>query len=75
VRKELEHLVGKPIEDAQEFVKWVKKAVVFKAGEIDIPLTEGQRKRLEGEAKFYGQPLEGYISSRVQAAVRAGLGA
>lgn len=75
VRRELEHLVGKPIEDAKEFVEWVKKLQVFKAGEVDIPLTDGQRKRLEGEAKFYGQPLETYIRTRVQSAVRMGLGA
>lgn len=75
VRKELEHLYGKPIEDAQEFVNWVKKAIVFKAGEVDVPLTDGQRKRMELEAKFSNQPLQDYIKSRVQSSLRMGLGA
>lgn len=74
-RKDLEHLVGKPIEDAHEFVQWVRKLIVFKVGELEISLTDAQRKRLEGEAKFYAQPLDGYVKSRVESAIRMGLGA
>lgn len=73
-RKELEHLVGRPIENDAEFVNWVKKILVFKMDGIEIALTDGQRKRLEGEAKFYSQPLDKYIRMRVQSAVQGGLG-
>ncbi len=74
-RKELEKLYGKPIEDAPDMLRWVKNCLVFKAGDVEIPLTEGQRKRLQGEALHMGANLNDYLKKRIENAIFNAIGA
>lgn len=75
VRQELERIVGRTIEDAEEFLGWVKKLSGFKVEGFEFTLSDGQRKRLESEAKFAGQPVEKYVEVRLRNAIRDGIGA
>lgn len=74
VRKELEHIVGRPIEDAQDFVKWVKKALTFKVEDFELHLTDGQKKTLEGQAKFFQQPLPEFTRTKIKVAIQKEIG-
>lgn len=59
VRQELEKLIGKPIESWDKFLSFFKDALSIKAGEVSVPLTEGQIKRLKTQADFFKKdPLE-----------------
>lgn len=59
VRLELEKLVGAPIEKWEKFVSLFRDALSIRAGEVNVPLTEGQVKRLKLQADFYKrEPLE-----------------
>lgn len=75
VRQELEKIVGKTVEDAEDFLGWVKKLATFKVEGVEFALSDGQRKRLEGEARFAGQPLDKFVEARLRNAIRDGIGA
>lgn len=69
VRKAIEGLFGHPIEQGEELVKWLQELTALKLGEVEVPLKEGQRKRLTTEAGFYHREPNEYIASRVARAV------
>ena len=74
VRQAVEKLYGQPIEDPVKFAEWLSGLVSVKVGDVEVELSEGQRKRLLGEAQFYGRETSGYVQERVGKAVRDGLG-
>jgi hypothetical protein len=74
VRQELEKLIGGPIEKWEKFLSIFKDALSIRAGEVLVPLTEGQVKRLKGQADFYKRdPLE-YTTDMVKRGLFAFLG-
>lgn len=74
VRKELEHLYGKTIEDPKKFVEWVRNLVSIKVLGVNIPMRDGQRKRLQAEATFWRQPFESYVTAKVTRWIERELG-
>lgn len=74
-RGEIEKLFGRPIEAAAELVKWVKRLQEVNVGGIDIPLTEPQVKKLESDARFFGEKAETMLPRKARTALRDAIGA
>lgn len=66
VRKELEKLVGGPIEKWEKFLKFFKDTISVRAAEVNVPLTEGQAKRLASQAAFYKRDPKEYVTDQVK---------
>ena len=73
-REKIEGLFGHPIETAGQFVAWVKDLLSVNVLGVDIPMRDGQRKRLAAEAKFWKTPFEDYVESKITRIVDQALG-
>lgn len=73
-RSELERLFQRPIEDPAKLVEWVKKLQELNVAGIEVPLTEGQAKRLASDAKFFNTTPEKLVKTRVTTALRDAIG-
>ncbi len=73
-RGEIEKLYGMPIEKAADLIKWLKKLQEVQVGGLTLPLTEGQVKRLESNAKFFGTTPMVLLKQKVQGALFDALG-
>jgi hypothetical protein len=71
--KDLQVSVGQ-IDSAEELAEAVKRALSVRVDGIEVPLTEGQRKRLESNAKFYNQPQDEYAVSLIVRALQSAFG-
>lgn len=65
-RRRLERLHQLPFEDGETLVKWVERLANVRIGEVNVPLTAGQIKRLEGEAKFFNQDPVVYTERKIK---------
>lgn len=74
-RGAIEKLVGRPIERAEDLVKWVTRLQVIDVGGVQVPLTEVQIKRLESDARFFGEKAETMLSRKARTALRDAIGA
>lgn len=70
----LEKLFGRPIEAAGDLVKWIKKLQEIEVGGLSVPLTEGQVKRLQSNATFFGEKPEVMLARKVRTALFDALG-
>src|SRR5260221_2995900 len=68
-RQALEALLGRQIETPEDLVKVVDVMVKIKVGNVEIPLTEGQMKRLLSQAAFWHQPIEKFTTDKVKAGI------
>ncbi len=73
-RLELEKLVGAPIEKWEKFVHLFRDALSIRAGEVNIPLTEGQVKRLKLQADFYKREYKEYVGDVIRRGLFSFLG-
>lgn len=71
----LEALYGVPIENADTLVKWATALTALRIGEMEVPLREGQRKRLTAEAGFYKREAGEYVREQVKKAIDEKMGA
>jgi hypothetical protein len=74
VRLELEKLTGAPIEKWEKFVSLFRDALSVRAGEVNVPLTEGQVKRLKSQAEFYKREYKEYVEDMVKRGLFSFLG-
>lgn len=74
VRQELEKLTGAPIEKWDRFLSFFKDALSVRAGGVNVPLTEGQTKRLKAQAEFFKQDPQSFIETKVKSALFSYLG-
>jgi len=68
-RQAMERLYGQPIEDFKDFIRWLTERAGVKVDEAQLDLSEGQRRRLVSEAKFYEETYENYLKKRAQRAL------
>lgn len=73
-RKEIEKLRSGPLETAKDLIKWVRNLVTANVGGVEIPLKDGQRKKLEGEARFYKQDPKDYAEKTLRMVLDHALG-
>lgn len=73
-RTRLEAAWGRPVEDLDKMVSDVEALISIEADKVKIPLTEGQRKRLSTEAKFYKKEFPVYAKTRISDAIRGAIG-
>lgn len=73
-RGRLEKLLETTIEDTNKLAGWVEGLVKMNVDGVEIMLSEGQRKRLVGEANFYSTEHNKYIDERVRGILNRELG-
>lgn len=73
-RQEIEKLRGMPLETVTDLIKWVRNLVTASVGGVEIALKDGQRKKLEGEAKFYHQDPKAYAEKTIRRVIDHALG-
>ncbi len=74
-QKELVGITNYALDSASQLVEAFKKAISIDVAGVNVPLTEGQRKRLEANAKFFNKSVPEFLTARVKEAVLAHLGA
>lgn|SRR5678815_6128959 len=65
-RKELEKLFGRPIENGDELVKWIRGLLTLNVGGTEVPLTAVQQKLLGDEARFFKKEPAAYLAEKVK---------
>lgn len=66
VRQELEGLIGGPIENWKKFLSFFKDAISVRAGEVNVPLTQGQTQRLAHQAAFFKRDPKDFVEETVK---------
>lgn len=74
LRQELEKLLGRQVDTAKALVDLVGLMVNIKVGEVEIPLTEGQMKRIASQAAFWKQDPTKFTKDKVKAGIVTALG-
>lgn len=74
VRRELEKLVGGPIEKWEKFLRIFRDALSIRAGEVNVPLSEGQVKRVSDQVRFYKREPKEYLEELLKRGVNHVLG-
>lgn len=66
IRKELEALVGGPIESWKKFLSYFKNTIAIRAGEVNVPLTAGQSQRLAHQAAFFKRDPKEFVEDQIK---------
>lgn len=74
VRQELEKLTGTPIEKWERFLHFFRDALSIRAGEVYVPLTEGQTKRLKSQAEFFKRDPKEFTEDTIKRGLFSFLG-
>lgn len=73
-RKELETLHQTTFDSGKELVEWVKKLKALEVGGVTLHLSDGQMKRINDWATFYGKPREEWLKTKLQEALNSAFG-
>lgn len=75
-RLKLERLYGDTVEPetVDKFVAWIAHLKSVAIGDIQVPISDGQLKRVEGEAKFFESDPKTLLEVKVKAGVANALG-
>lgn len=74
IRKELEGLMGRPLEDPFKFIEWLRSLISADIGGVSVPLTEGQTKRVQSIAQFWKRPVKDVLDQKAKQALGMVLG-
>jgi hypothetical protein len=74
IRREIEVLYGRAIEDQEHFLRWVKDLAAASIGDVAIDLTSEQIRRLTAEAKFKNKDLKEHRVERIKGILKHGFG-
>lgn len=64
-RAGLERLYGRPIEDLEQFLRWVRGLATLRVDEADITFTAGQKKAIYGEARAQGLSVADFLAREI----------
>lgn len=65
-RGEVEGLAGRSLESGEQLVGYIKHLIELKVGDVNVLLTEGQKKRLYSEALKQGKTAAEYVEWRLK---------
>ena len=68
---EIQKLLGASLDSAAGLFGAVKERLTFQVGDVNVQLTEAQRKKLVTQAKAWNRPVDEFIAEQVRENLRS----